>query len=169
MCSLECGRPFSGSVAIESSDFAYVVDPSGDGDNWTVESSSDAIGGSTLVAPAGARVTLPGTHDAIVTFNLDFSEAGTYTAYYRARGFNGSSDSFYTPSDFGVDPDNQESISNNGVYGWETGQTYEVTSGDIGTSLDFRIGKREADAELDAFVFHLNANLTDAELNALFA
>ena len=45
----------------------------------------------------------------------------------------------------------------------------KVTSGDIGTSLDFRIGKREADAELDAFVFHLNANLTDAELNALFA
>ncbi len=155
MCSLECGRPFSGSVAIESSDFAYVVDPSGDGDNWTVESSSDAIGGSTLVAPAGSLVNLPGTHDALVTFNLNFSEAGTYTAYYRARGFNGSSNSFYTPTDFGVDPDTQESISNDGVYGWETGLTYEVSNAEVGTTLDFRIGKREADAdaELDAFVF----------------
>jgi hypothetical protein len=50
-----------------------------------------------------------------------------------------------------------------------TGLTYEVSNAEVGTTLDFRIGKREADAELDAFVFHLNANLTDAELNALFA
>jgi poly(beta-D-mannuronate) lyase len=90
-------------LAIESSDFASVLDPNGDGDNWTAASSSDALDGFTLVAPTGSLASLSGTHDAIVTFNLDF-----------------------------------------------------------------RIGKREADAELDAFVFHLDAELTDAELDALF-
>jgi len=35
-------------------------------------------------------------------------------------------------------------------------------------TLEFNIGKREAGAALDVVVFHLDGNLSDAELDALF-
>ena len=163
------GNDCPSCVAVHASDFSSVLDPNNDGDTFTVQNSNDALGGSTLVAPDGDRVNLPGTHDAIVSYDLEFSEAGTYTAYYRARGFSGSSDSFYTPDDFGATPDNFQSLSNDGNYTWESGGTFEVSSSDLGSSVEFSIGKREAGAELNAIVLHLDSGLSDAELDALFS
>ena len=160
--------PACSCVAIESDEFTSALDPNNDGDTWSVLQTADALGGNTLVAPDGNRVDQPGTHDALLTYDLQFSETGTYTAYYRARGFSGGSDSLYTPGDFGVDPDITESISSDGFYAWETGGTFEVTASDVNDPVEFRIGKRERDAELDAFVFHLDGNLTESELDALF-
>ena len=150
-----------------ATDFSSVSDPNGDGDTFTVEASSDSLGGETLIVPAGNRADAS-DQDAIVTYSLDFSEAGTYTAYYRARGFDGGTNSIYVPTDFGANPSANESLSNDGNYRWETGGTFEVTSDDIGNSLEFSIGKRERGADFNAFVFHLDGNLSEAELDALF-
>ena len=154
-------------LATLATDFSSVSDPNGDGDTFTVEASSDSFGGETLIAPSGNRADAS-DQDAIVTYSLNFTETGTYTAYYRARGFDGGSNSIYTPTDFGVSPTVNETLSNDGAYRWETGGTFEVTSSDIGSTLDFSIGKREAGADFNAFVFHLDGNLSDAELDALF-
>ena len=121
-----------------------------------------------MVAPGGNRVNQPGTHDALANYELEFTQAGTYTAYYRARGFSGSSNSIYVSSDFGVNPEVNTGISDNGAFAWETGGTFVVSSSDVGSTLDFSVGRRERDAEFDAFVFHLDDSLSASELDALF-
>jgi len=164
------GDPSGGSdfLAIQSDEFASALDPNGDEDTWTIVTEADALGGTTLVAPEGNRVNLPGTHDAVVTYDLSFAETGTYTFYFRARGFSGSTDSLYLPDGFGEVPDIQASLSTDGTYQWQTGGTFDIAESDVGVSQEFRIGKRERDAEFDAFVFHPDASLTAAELDALF-
>lgn len=161
----------SSGCAIQAEDFKSILDPDGDGNQWTVQSVAAALGGEVLAAPDGDRVDLGSElHDTIATFEVEFSTEGTYTAYYRARGFNGSSDSLYTPDDFGVDPDNNESLSNNGVFRWEKDpRTFSITAGNTGVPLEFRIGMREQDAQFDAFVLHLNSSLSDGQLDELFA
>ena len=52
-----------------------------------------------------------------MTFDLVFEDTGTYTAYFRARGFGSGSDSLYTPDGFGADPDNQENLSQSDLEG----------------------------------------------------
>ena len=159
----------SSFLAIQAEDFAAALDPNGDGDTFTTTNTSNALGGTALVAPAGSRVTQPATQqDAVLDYDLVFSEAGTYTAYYRVRGFSGSTDSIYTPSDFGANPEVNTSIPNTGSFAWETGGTFDVSSSEVGNTLDFSIGKRERDAEFDAFVFHLDDSLSASELDALF-
>ena len=72
-------------------------------DHFLFRDRRDSLGGETLIAPGGNRADAS-DQDAIVTYSLDFSEAGTYTAYYRARGFNGGTNSIYVPTDFGANP-----------------------------------------------------------------
>jgi len=145
------------------------TDPNNDGDTFTVVSSSDSFGGTSVIAPDGDRVNSPSDQDALLTYDLQFAEAGTYTAYYRARGADGGSNSFYTPGDFGADPSVSETLSSDGNYRWETGDTFQVSASDINSTLEFSIGKREAGAELNVVVFHLNGNLSSSQLDALFA
>ena len=161
--------PTTDGLIVQANQFTSALDPNNDGDTFEVVSTNEAFSGTVVVAPEGSRVNLPGTQDAVLTYDLQFSEAGTYTAYYRARGFNGSSNSFYTPDDFFTAPDVSETISNDGNFVWETGGTYEVAAADLDSVFEFSISKREADAELDVFVFHLDDSLTEAELDALFA
>ena len=167
------GNPTGGVITdgliVQADEFASAIDPNGDGDTFTVVSTSDASDGTAVVAPGGNSVGSTGTQDAVLVYDLQFVEAGSYTAYYRARGFGGSSNSFYTPTDFGVDPRENESLSNDSVYRWETGDIFAVTSADLNSTLEFSISKRERDAELDVIVFHLDGDLTDAELDMLFA
>lgn len=157
--------------AIQAEDYTTILDPDGDGNMWTTVSVANALGGEVLQAPGGDRVDLASElHDTIATFELEFETPGQYTAYYRARGFSGSSDSLFTPDDFGVDPDNNEGLSNNGQFRWEKdSRTFEITESHLGVPLEFRLGMREQDAELDAFVLHLNGSLSDRELDELFA
>ncbi len=61
-----------------------------------------------------------------------------------------------------------EVLSNDGVYAWEVGGTFQITAADISVPLEFRVGTRERFADFDAFVFHQNSALSDAELDALF-
>jgi len=155
-------------LIVQSDEFTSALDPNNDSDTFTVVQRSDAFGGTTVIAPGGGRADLPGLQDAVLTYDLQFAEAGTYTAYYRGRGFDNGSNSFYTPNGFGLEPSVNESLSNNGVYRWESGSTFVVSNSDLDTTLEFSIGKRESSADLDAFVFHLDGNLSDAELDALF-
>ena len=91
---------------VQAEDFSSALDPNGDGDTFTVVSTGAATNGSAVVAPVGSRVTNPTNQDAVLTYDIPFAQAGTYTAYYHARGFDGSSDSFYAPDDFSSNPDN---------------------------------------------------------------
>ena len=127
------------------------------------------MGGEVLVAPNGSRVNVPGeTHDTIATYDLTFEQAGTYRAYYRARGFSGSTDSIYVPDDFETDPDNSESLASNGEFRWEAGDFFTIQPSHVGVPLEFRIGRREQQAEFDALVLNLDLSLDAAELDALF-
>ena len=135
-------------LIVQTYEFASAVDPNGDGDTFTVVLTSDASDGTAVVAPGGNSVGSPGTQDAVLVYDLQFVEVGGYTAYYRARGFSGSSNSFYTPTDFGVAPRENESLSNDSVYRWETGDIFVVTSADLNSTLEFSISKRERDADV---------------------
>ncbi|MEO1497048.1 MAG: polysaccharide lyase 6 family protein [Planctomycetota bacterium] len=158
--------------AIQAEAFTALLDPDQNGQTWNVVTNTDALGGQTLKAPSGNRVRIEEgqTHNAIATYDVEFETTGTYTAYYRARGFSGSNDSLFAPTDFDTDPDDAQSTTNTGQFRWETGgATFSVNGSLVGVPLELRIGMRESLTEFDALVLSLDANLTDAELDALFA
>ena len=156
--------------AIQAEDFTAILDPDTDGFIWTRETVPEALGGEVLTAPNGSRVDLSvgDTHDTIAVFDLTFEQTGVYRAYYRARGFSTGTDSIFVPDDFDADPDSQENLSQDGAFRWEDGQTFTINSGNVGVPLEFRIGRREQMAELDAIVLDLDLSLTPSELDALF-
>lgn len=163
------GGCFANGCAIQAEDYSSILDPDNDGVVWTRSTVAEALGGEVLVAPNGSRVDVPGeTHDTIATYDLTFEQAGTYRAYYRARGFSGSTDSIYVPDDFETDPDNTESLANDGEFRWEVGDTFTIQPSHVGVPLEFRIGRREQQAEFDALVLNLDLSLDAAELDALF-
>lgn len=156
-------------LILEAEDFTSITDPDLDGDIWTVASVSGASGGEVIKAPDGSRTNLPGPHETLALYDISFSEEGDYTAYYLARGFDGSSDSFFTPDDFGVDPDVTENVSSNGAFRWENGGDFSIDSSNVGMPLEFRLGRREGDTEIDVILFHQNGGLTTNQLDAILA
>lgn len=160
--------PPAGAFATTQAEaFDSVVDPNGDGDTYTVVADSAALGGQAIEAPPGSRTDLP-PQDALALYSVAFSKAGTYTAYYRAAGFAGSSNSFFSPSGFGVDPTHNETTSDDGTYGWVTGEEFTVSAADVGLPLQLRIGRREGGNRIDAIALHEADDLSDAQLDALF-
>lgn len=163
------GGCFANGCAIQAEDFSSMLDPDGNGLVWTTVADVDALGGEALQAPSGSMVSLPGdTHDTIAVYDLTFQQPGTYRAYYRAKGFSGGTDSIYVPDDFGVDPDNSESTSDDSTYLWENGATFNIAAPNVGVPLEFRIGRREQTTHFDALVLDLDLSLTPEELDALF-
>ena len=154
-------------VALQAENFVSATDPDGDGATWRIVDDSSAHGGRAIESPLGSRNDLP-AHGALALYDVSFTEAGTYTAYYRAYGTGTSSNSFYAPNDLGVDPTVNESTSDNGIYRWETGSAFTVASSSVGVTQQLRIGRREAGNRIDAIVIHGSDNLTDQELDALF-
>jgi hypothetical protein len=47
--------------------------------------------------------------------------------------------------------------------------TFSILAGQVGMPLEFRLGMREQQAEIDALVLNLSSSLTNAELDDLFA
>ena len=156
-------------LIVEAEDFSSVTDPDNDGDVWAVTDVAGASGGKVIKAPGGSRTELTGPHETLSIYNLSFSEEGEYTAYYLARGFDGSSDSFYTAIDFWVDPTDTENITSNGIFRWENGAEFTITSSNVGMPVEFRLGRREGDSEIDAILFHENSSLTSSQLDAILA
>ena len=101
---------------------------------------------------------------------MTFATAGTYTAYYRVRGFSGSTDSIFTPSNFAVDPTNSLTTSSDSTFVWKKDtRSFPISAGNVGVPLEFRLSMREQQAEIDALVLNLSASLSSAQLDALFA
>lgn len=156
-------------VALQAEEFTQLLDPDNDGDVWAIVQDVTALNGAAIEAPAGSRTDLASDpHETLALYDITFGEAGLYTAYYRARGFSGSTDSFFTPTDFDEDPDQVETLSPDSDFIWELGSSFMISESDIGVPLEFRIGRREGLAQLDAIVFHMDDSLTDEQLDALF-
>jgi hypothetical protein len=154
-------------LTVEAEGFRAITDPDGDGDVWTTVSVAGASGGQAIKAPGGSRTNLPGVHQTLAVYDLTFANQGDYRAYYLTRGFDGSSDSFYTPSDFGVDPDDTENISSGGSFAWESGGEFTIDASNVGAPVQLRLGRREGAVEIDAIIFHQNSSLTSGQLDAI--
>lgn len=161
--------PPGGFLVIEAEDFSAITDPDADGDVWSVVSVGDASGGQVIKAPDGSRTNLPGPHETLAVYDISFAEEGEYTAYYLSRGFDGSSDSFYVPDDFATDPDSTENVSSNGEFRWENGGEFDISASNVGMPLEFRLGRREGDTEIDVILFHENGGLTTNQLDTILA
>ena len=157
-------------LAIEAEAYSSISDPNNDGNQWMIVNNvADASGRRVIRAPAGSRTNLPGVHDTLAIYTLTFAVEGDYRAYYLARGFGGSSDSIYTPSDFGVDPSGTDNISSNGSFSWENGAEFTIDSSNVGVPVELRLGRREGGSEIDAIIFHQNGSLTSGQLDAILA
>ncbi|MBB6428387.1 hypothetical protein HNQ40_000193 [Algisphaera agarilytica] len=154
-------------LVIEAEDYSHILDPDSDGDVWTAVQDVAASNGAALESPSGSRTDLSVSHETLAVYDLLFSNAGVYTAYYRARGFSSSTDSFYSPDGFDADPSVTETLSSDGLFDWVTGETFVISESNVGMPLEFRLGRRERDAQLDAFIFHMDSDLTSGELDAL--
>ncbi len=156
--------------ALQAESYTAILDPDGDGIVFTKTAVAGALAGQVIKSPNGNTVTLPGTQETVATYDMTFATAGTYTAYYRVRGFSGSSDSIYTPSSFDVDPTNSTTTSSDSTFIWkEDTRTFAISAGNVGVPLEFRLGMREPQTEIDAIVLNLSSSLTGAQLDALFA
>lgn len=154
--------------AFQAEDYTALLDPNGNGTTWSVVTDNAALSGRALQAPSGGLVTQPGVHDALAVYDVSFTQPGTYRAYYRAKGLNGGSDSMYVPNGFNTDPTIIDTLSQDGQYRWEVGGLFTITASNVGMPLEFRLGKREALAYLDALVLSLDQSLTPSELDDLF-
>ena len=156
--------------AIQAENFTSLLDPDNDGGTFFVIEDSDALAGKVLKAPNGDRIDLSNeAHDTIATYTLQFETEGSYTLYYRARGFSGSTNSLYVPDGFNVDPNDNEPATSDGSFEWfKESTTFTINASNVGAPVEFRLGMREANTEIDAFVLNLDSNLSDSELEALF-
>jgi len=156
--------------AIQAENYSSVLDPDGDGNIWTKLSVPTALGGQVIKAPNVGIASNPAAQETMAVYAMEFATAGTYSAYYRVRGFNGSSDSIYAPDGFGVDPDNSITTNQDGTFIWKKDtRTFPITASNVGVPLEFRLGMREANAEIDAIVLNLSSSLTATQLDDLFA
>jgi hypothetical protein len=155
--------------AIQAESYTAILDPDNDGIIFTKTAVASALAGQVIKAPNGSTPTPP-TQETIATYDMTFTTAGTYTAYYRVRGFSGSTDSIFTPSNFAVDPSNALTTSSDSTFIWKKDtRTFPITAGNVGVPLEFRLSMREQQAEIDALVLNLSATLSNAQLDALFA
>ena len=156
--------------AIQAENYSAILDPDSDGNVWTKLSVPIALGEQVIKAPSSGTVSNPATQETVAAYEMVFAAPGTYTAYYRVRGFNGSSDSVYTPDNFDVDPDNSLTTNQDGTFIWKKeSRTFTISAGNVDVPLEFRLGMRESNSELDAIVLNLNSLLSASELDNLFA
>ena len=123
-----------------------------------------------ISAPAGTRTDVPGqTHDTIAVYEMIFETPGTYTAYYRTRGPNCAANSIYSPDGFGDDPDNLQTLSEDGTFSWiRDTQSFPINASNVGIPLELRLGLREGLSQIDAIVLSIDGFMNAADLDAIF-
>jgi hypothetical protein len=137
---------------------------------WSKLAVPTALGGQVIKAPNTNTVSNPAAQETVAAYEMEFATAGTYSAYYRVRGFSSSSDSIYAPDGFAVNPDNSITTNQDGTFFWKKDtRTFPIAAGNTGVPLEFRLGMREANAEIDAIVLNLSSTLSAAQLDQLFA
>ncbi len=155
--------------ALQAESYKAILDPDNDGIVFTKVAVATALAGQVIKSPNGSTPTPP-NQETIATYDMTFAAAGTYTAYYRVRGFSGSTDSIYTPDNFGIDPDNSLTASSDSTFIWKKDtRTFPITAGNVDVPLEFRLSMREQQTEIDALVLNLSSSLSSAQLDALFA
>jgi poly(beta-D-mannuronate) lyase len=163
------GECNTAGCALQAESYSAILDPDNDGIVFSKVDVASALAGKVIKSPNGSTPTPP-TQETIATYNMTFATSGTYTAYYRVRGFSGSTDSIYTPDNFNVDPDNSLTATSDSLFTWKKDtRTFPITAGNVGVPLEFRLSMREQQTEIDALVLNLTSNLTNAQLDALFA
>jgi PEP-CTERM motif-containing protein len=137
---------------------------------FTKISDATALGGQAIKSPNGSIVSDPASQETVATYSLTFQTPGTYTAYYKMRGFSSSTDSIYVPDAFATDPDNQLTTGQTGAYAWKKDtHTFTISAPNTNVPLELRLGMREQQSEIDAIVLNLSSSLTNAQLDNLFA
>jgi poly(beta-D-mannuronate) lyase len=155
--------------ALQAESYAAILDPDGDGSIFTKVAVASALAGQVIKSPNGSTPTPP-AQETIATYAMTFATAGTYSAYYRVRGFSGSTDSIYTPDNFGVDPDNSLTATSDSTFIWKKDtRTFPISAGNVGAPLEFRLSMREQQTEIDALVLNLSSTMSSAQLDELFA
>ncbi len=161
-------------LAMKAADFQAVTDPDEDGAVWLVRTGvASALGarGRVLRAPDGGRPGETGQSTAI--YRLLFRRAGTYRAYFRARGFDGSSNTFWRPAEFDTEPAERQPANRSGAFAWFDEGAYVVTDDDVAGErlFEFRVGVREPRLEIDAIVLSVDqgggGTLDPATLDAI--
>jgi hypothetical protein len=155
-------------LALMASNYAEVTDPDGDGNVWLlVPGAGGALSPLVLKAPGAGAARSEGQSHAI--YRLRFRAPGTYRAYFRARGFDQDSNSFFRGGAFDSAPNINVVTSTNGAFGWLSQGDYTVTPQNVarGDILELRIGVREFRTEVDAIVLSTSLGLGGAALNGL--
>ena len=155
--------------AIQAENYTVILDPDNDGVIFSKVDVATALAGKVLKSPNGSIPTPP-AQETVAAYDMTFATAGTYTAYYRVRGFSGSTDSIYTPDGFNTNPDNSLTATSDSTFTWKKDSvTFPITAPNVGVPLEFRLSMREQQTEIDALVLNLASNLSNAQLDALFA
>ena len=95
-------------------------------------------------------------------YNVRFGRTGTYSLWVRARGLSSGQNSIYVPTDFDQNPSTTVDIPDTNTWVWTKARTYTVENIDIidpdsdDDVLEFRIGHRERNTEVDTLVFVLS-------------
>jgi len=142
---------------------------------YRIVEDEKALTRKAIVSPPGGANAPHDFMESIAVYRVQFTTAGTYHAYFRGRnnGIEGnpSSDSFFYTATFGEEnPSTVFYVQNSGEYKWQKlRQTYLLLPGDIRQPVEFRIGVREPDTHIDAFVFSRDDGLdkTPEKLDAL--
>ena len=141
---------------------------------WHAVADADALNGQVLVATPSPHYQRDHREfqESIAVYRLRFSASGSYHLYYHASNNgtpgNGGSNSFWRPATLGDAPTwGGVNIAESGDYEWGLAGTYTVSSATLQQAVSLRIGVRESDTRIDAFVLSLDAALTDAQLDAI--
>jgi hypothetical protein len=171
-------RPTDPYIAFEGELNATIVNPPAMMGNLTFNTNfADPTASSGSVLYVVSNGTDPATQQPLgaatagtATYNLQFTQAGTYTLYYRWKANDdpavqtggAEANSFHLATAFGADP--SVTSASNALSTTSTPPstmynaiaetvTYTVTAGQVGTPLTFRIQARESDIFIDRFIF----------------
>lgn len=142
---------------------------------FSIVSDAGASHGQAIES-SGSHYTTPPGGD-IAAYQLQFDAEGTYRLYFR-RINSPSGDSLFRGPDFDEDPAVPPSPHVRYDLNWTwleddwappTGYParYTVEAGDLGSTLELRIGSREVGHRIDRFVLSTDTGLSDAQLDAL--
>jgi hypothetical protein len=174
-------RPTDAFIAFEGEGNAQITNPTGTAPSISFVTMADAAasGGAVLFAQpnngqtAATQLNAGDPNGATATYRLRFSQAGTYSLYYRwkanpAVAMGTEADSSWIPLSFGALPSIRSATNNIGfpqsnVYNATledgTAETptnlpnFAVSAAQVGSVLTFSIQTRESDMFLDRFIF----------------
>ena len=173
-------RPTDAFIAFEGEGNAQITNPTATTGTISFVTMADAAasGGAALYSQdngfgAGNQLVAGDPNAATATFSLRFSQAGTYSLYYRwkanpAVATGTEADSIWIPLSFGGLPSIRSATNNigfpqsntcNATLEDGTAETptnlpnFAVSAAQVGSVLAFTIQTRESDMFLDRFIF----------------